>query len=382
LVIEDIETVKTFLEGVAETGAYNGRDVEGFVIRCKARADSQSKYSDWFFKYKFEEPYLMYRQWRECTKALISGKTPKYRKHIEITKDYLLYARTKLAENSAMAKDYQANHGIIKLRNDFLKEKNIKGSDIIREEYSRMGAAPEETSKDIILVPIATLGCGKTTIAVALQTLFGWGHVQNDNIVGKGRPPRFTKEILGLLNEVPVVFADRNNAQKHERNQIIGDVQMTHPHVKLVALNFVHSPETIDKIRQVTQDRVLARGDDHQTIQATSDFKKVVGIMEGFINRFEPLNPLAAPDNGFDAFIDLDPTVESRENLEAIVGQLHNLYPKLFSDMPSSEDLDNAIDTALNEYRPDIKHTIPDRAPRNQRQDQRVGFPYPISNAH
>jgi tRNA ligase len=370
LVIEDINEARAFLEGVADTGSYNGRDVEGFVIRCKARVAEGAPYSDWFFKYKFEEPYLMYRQWRECTKALIAAKPPRFKKHVKITEEYLLYARKRLAENKNLAHEYQNNHGIIQLRDDFLKEKNLKGSDIIREEYAANGGAPQDVSKDVILVPIATLGCGKTTIAVALQQLFGWGHVQNDNIVGKGRPPRFTKEVLTQLEDKPVVFADRNNAQKHERKQILDDVRNQYPEIRLVALNFVHTPESIAKIRVVTQNRVFSRGDNHQTIQAATDRNKVVGIMEGFIHRFESLNPYSQPDDGFDAVIDLDPTQDSRHNLETVVAQLHNTYPKLFNDMPTSEDLDEAIKFALSDYKPDIRHEIGDRGPKNNRNQQ------------
>ena len=378
LVIRDIREVKTFLDGVGETGSYNGRDVEGFVIRCKAREKSGSPYSDWFFKYKFEEPYLMYRQWRECTKALIAGKPPKFRKHVKITEEYLLYARKRLAENQGLRKEYQANHGIIQLRDDFLKEKNLRGSDVIREEYAAVGGAPQDVSKDIILVPIATIGCGKTTIAVALQQLFGWGLVQNDNIVGKGRPPRFTKEVLAQLDEKPVVFADRNNAGKHERKQLLDDVRLTHPEIRLVALNFVHSREALDKIREVTQGRVLARGDNHQTIQAATDMRKVVGIMEGFINRFEPFSPSSSPDDGFDNVIDLDPIQDSRTNLETVISQLHDLFPKLFGEMPTSEDLDDAISFSLGEYRPELRHKISDRGPKNNRNNQRhVRLPFP-----
>ncbi|TVY25783.1 tRNA ligase [Lachnellula hyalina] len=359
LVIDDVQEMKKFLDGVAETGHYNGRDVEGFVIRCKTRATKSDRYIDWFFKYKFEEPYLMYRQWRECTKNLISGKPPRFRKHVKITEEYLLFARRKLAENSKMAKEYEQNHGIIQLRDDFLKEKNLKGSDIIRQEYAATGGAAEDISKGVILVPIATLGVGKTTIAIALSHLFGWGHVQNDNIQGKGRPPRFTKEILGQLEELPVVFADRNNAQRHERKQLLDDVHMSHLHVRLVALNFVHTPETLAKIREVIQSRVLSRGDNHQTIQAAADPDKVIGIMEGFIHRFEELNPYAAPDDGFDTVIDLDPTLSSRMNLETVISQLHTTYPRLFfEDMPTSEDLDEAIKIAMSDYKPEIRHEV------------------------
>ncbi len=87
--------------------------------------------------------------------------------------------------------------------------------------------------------------------------------------------------------------------------------------------------------------------------------------MEGFIQRFEALQPLKEPDDGFDAVIDLDPTLESRQNLETLVSQLHDLYPRLFTDMPTSEDLDEAINFALREYKPDIKHDL-SRGPKNK----------------
>ncbi|EKD15919.1 uncharacterized protein L3040_003224 [Drepanopeziza brunnea f. sp. 'multigermtubi'] len=364
LLYDDINETKTFLDQVAETGHYNGRDIEGFVIRCKARHGS-GPYTDWFFKYKFEEPYLMYRQWRECTKAIISGKPARYKKHVKITEEYLLYTRKQLADNPHLGEAYQQNHGIIKLRNDFLKEKNLKGSDIIRQEYAELGGAPEDVDKNVILVPVATLGCGKTTIAVALTHLFNWGHVQNDNITGSGRPAKFTDAVLKQLQDTPVVFADRNNAEKRERKQIIEDVHKGHPNVRLVALNFVHSPETLKNIRSVTRTRVLSRGDNHQTIQAASNSQKVIGIMENFIRRFEPLNAETRPDDGFEAVIDLDPTVDSRENLETVIGQLHNLFPKLIPEMPSSEDLDEGIRYSLSEYKPETRHTIGDHRPRN-----------------
>jgi tRNA ligase len=289
---------------------------------------------------------------------MIAGKPPRFRKHVKITEEYLLYARKRLASEPGLAKLYNQNHGIIALRDDFLKEINMKGSDIIRQEYAATGGAPEDVSKDVILVPIATIGCGKTTIAIALTHLFNWGHVQNDNIKGKGRPPRFTKEVLEQLQHNPVVYADRNNAEKRERKQIITDVHLQHPLARLVALNFVHTEQTLGKIRDVTHDRVFSRGDNHQTIQATTDPNKVLGIMESFIERFEALQPFNTPDDGFDAVIELDPTFESRQNLETVISQLHNLYPKLFTDMPTSEDLDEAIKFALNEYKPDIKHDL------------------------
>ncbi|KAK3352923.1 fungal tRNA ligase phosphodiesterase domain-containing protein [Lasiosphaeria hispida] len=365
IVIDDVTEVKAFLEEAAETGAHDGRDVEGFVIRCKMTHDTEKKaFQDWFFKYKFEEPYLMYRQWRECTKALIMGKQPRYKKHTKITEEYLLYARKRLAADRALAKLYSQNHGIIRLRNDFLEFKNMKGADAANFEELYGAGASSDVTRDIILVPIATIGCGKTTIALALNHLYGWGHIQNDNITGPKRPPRFTKMLLDELDERPAVFADRNNAQKHERKQLITDVKIQHAKARLVALHFVHND--IETIRKVTQARVFDRGDNHQTIQAASDMNKVRGIMEGFLARFEPCDAEREPDAGFDAVIDLDPASGSRENLEIVIKELHRIYPKFVSAIPSGEEMDEAITAALKGYKPDLRHAIPDRGPKNK----------------
>ncbi|KAK5996614.1 tRNA ligase 1 [Cladobotryum mycophilum] len=363
ILMEDINEVKTFLENTATTGAHDGRDVEGFVIRCKMSENPESlPYHDWFFKFKFEEPYLMYRQWRECTKSLISGKSPKYRKHVKITEEYLLYARKRLAADPRLAKLYNQNHGIIKLRDDFLEFKNMKGSDAANlAELDRI--VMTEVSGDVVLSPIATIGCGKTTVALALTHLFKWGHIQNDNISGKGRPPRFVKAIMDELKQTPVVFADRNNAGKHERKQLISDVKTQNLNARVVCLNFRHDEESLEEIRRITQERIIERGDNHQTIHAASNKDKFIAVMDSFITRFEECNPASSPDDGFDLVIDLDPTVGSRQNLETVVTELHKSFPSLIAELPNPDQLDEAIELALA-YQPDFQHTIPDRGPR------------------
>ncbi|KAJ4385654.1 tRNA ligase [Gnomoniopsis smithogilvyi] len=370
LTMNTIGEVRSFLDQCAESGAHEGRDVEGFVVRCKrTRYGSKEPAFDWFFKYKFEEPYLLYRQWRECTKAIIAGKTPKIKKHHAITQEYLVYAKKRLAVDPSLGKLYNQNHGIIALRNDFLSFKNIAGSDAAKFEEMYGPSGKSEVTRDVILVPIATIGCGKTTIAVALSKLFDCGHVQNDNIQGKGRPPRFTKAVLDQLADHKIVMADRNNAQRHERKQLLTDVKMQFGgDARLVALHFVH--DNIHKIREVTQDRVFTRGDNHQTIQATTDPDKVRGIMEGFLQRFEPLDMTRAPDEGFDACINLNPADGSRQNLEIVVKELKALYPNLLETDPTPEQMDAAIREAVEGYRPDMRHTIPDRGGKNNKQQQ------------
>jgi tRNA ligase len=359
---DDIRKVKTFLDGVAETGAYNGRYTEGFVIRCQARETQDSPWEDWFFKYKFEEPYLMYRQWRECTKAIIAGHPPKIRKQKKRTEEYLLYARQQLAKNPNLGRQYNQNHGIIKLREDFLREKGLTGADIIRED---VGDREGETTitQNVVLAPIATIGCGKTTVALALKKLFDWGHFQNDNVVGpKNRAMRFAQSVSNELALHPVVIADRNNHQKRERDQLIRDISSIVPSATFVALHYdheKHNPQRLEQIRQALRERVLERGDNHQTIQAGSKSQdEIVGIMDGFIQRFQPVDKDNHPDSGFDLVIDLDPTATSRDNLETVISQLDSNFPKLFGDMPTATDLDNAIEAAMSGYSVDVKHDL------------------------
>ena len=372
LMKDDVDSMRQFLAECAETGSYDGRDTEGFVIRChRQEYGASGGYHDWFFKYKFEEPYLMYRQWRECTKAIISGKPPKYKKHKQITEQYLQYARRQLAKNPSLAKDYQRNHGIIAMRDGFLQEKGVTGAHIIQQEERDEDGSSEGIMSNLVLLPVASIGCGKTTVAIALTKLFGWGHVQNDNITGKtNRPKQFTQLVCNSLAGHPAMIADRNNHQKRERKQIIDDVLGIIPDARFVALHYVHDPksEMLPGIRQVTQERIFTRGDNHQTIQAgTKSRTEIIGIMEGFLNRFEPVNPHAEPDDGFDNIIDLDVSASSRENLETVVSQLHSMYPKLVKAVPSSEELDKAIEAALSDYKPDIKHDLSFKSKKNDR---------------
>ncbi|KAL1607639.1 tRNA ligase [Paraconiothyrium brasiliense] len=356
---DDIHQVQQFLDKVAETGNYNGRDTEGFVIRCQARETDDAPWEDWFFKYKFEEPYLMYRQWRECTKAIIGGKPPRYKKHQQITKEYLEYARKRFLQQPGLAKQYNQNHGIIKLRDDFLRERGTTGAEIIRQELQNGHVENQQVKNNIVLVPIATIGCGKTTLALALVKLFGWGHFQNDNVKAKkGRGQVFADTISSLLVTNPVVIADRNNHQKRERDQLINDVLKTAKEARFVALHYVHDRTNYDDIRRATRGRVLARGDNHQTIQAGSKGpEEIIEIMEGFMHRFQPADPSEAPDENFDLIINIDPVVDSRENLEVIINQLYETYPALFEgrNMPTNADMDEAIQWAMNDYTPDFK---------------------------
>ncbi|KAK6363673.1 hypothetical protein TWF730_001093 [Orbilia blumenaviensis] len=365
---QTVTELKEFLESVGESGEWNGRAVEGFVIRCKARhGPNDPEWHDWFFKYKFEEPYLMYRQWREVTKAIIGGKQPRIRKHKQITEKYVAYARDQLRKNPALGKAFMDNHGIIAMRDGFLASVGTSGHEIVKAEE----ASGEDKAKSVVLVPIATIGCGKTTVALGLVKLFGVGHVQNDNItVKRGKPEAFAQAVATALNEHPICVADRNNHQKREREQLLRDVSRFNPDVEYVALHYVHykpGEDIVSKIREKNQQRIFERGDNHQTIHSgTGNKQEIIGIMEGFIQRFQALDIESDPDGQFDLVIHLDPLAESRENLETVVTQLYEHYPHLLGDnMPSADDLDEANKWALSDYTVDFRHVIGKSGPSN-----------------
>jgi tRNA ligase len=50
---------------------------------------------------------------------------------------------------------------------------------------------------------------GKTTVAIALQYLFGFGHTQSDDIKAKKPAPIFLRSVVDLLKKHDVVIADK-----------------------------------------------------------------------------------------------------------------------------------------------------------------------------
>lgn len=139
-----------------------------------------------------------------------------------------------------------------------------------------------------VIVPVASVGCGKSTIGKTLATVCGWGHVQNDDITGTNRRPKFLKAVLDSLENHNAVYADRNNSSHKERQELVDGLRKAHGQVTLIGLEFQVKGDAIPELKKVTQDRVFARKG-HQTV--STDLlaaQKIYMIMGGFIKRFEP----------------------------------------------------------------------------------------------
>ncbi|EMR08259.1 hypothetical protein PNEG_03426 [Pneumocystis murina B123] len=358
-IFQTLSELKYFLEDSEKTKSYYGREIEGFVIRCKSKLLDDIHFHDFFFKYKFKEPYFIYRRWRELTHAIISGTYKFNSNEDDITKKYVIWVRLLLKENPDFVEKYKQNHGIVALRKQFLKEYNYSPSDFSKKLVIN---CPLE-DRNILLVPIATIGCGKTTLAFALSLLFGFKHIQNDDIPGKkAKIQKFVSAIVDALKHQHVVVADKNNHKYSERDELIRLVSERSPNTRFIALYYDHfdknddlvtRKEKLNEILKVTKARVLARGSNHQTIDASlNQGKTAIGIMNGFLSRFEPLDLNKEPDNLFEDSIILDPMKDTKFNLENVIKRLHEIAPKFVIKIPTASEIDSAIRIALNHFCP------------------------------
>ncbi|CUM65686.1 uncharacterized protein PRCAT00003334001 [Priceomyces carsonii] len=361
------EELWTFMESCKETGTYENREVEGFVIRCKLKNE------DYFFKYKFTEPYLLYRQFREVTKKLISDGMSiqaiiaSVKQHRFITLNYLEFIEDLFKKNTTLKDQYLSGHGIIEVREKFLGHLNeshgmqLIGFDKFDDSLKKLTI----TKYKYILVSVATIGCGKTTVFQILSDLYGWPHIQNDNIGNKSGSKKLIELTLEALQSSDVVCFDRNNHQLRERKQIFYDMLKLKDNYlssnvgfKYIALNFVPKSMSTDQLWDITFSRIVERGDNHQSIKSETDEKLSRSIMQGFIKRFQPLNIDKEPDSNFDLVIDLELGSDSSiKNAKLIVDLLKKHYPNLLRFLPTADEYDRSFQTSL-EYKPTFTKTF------------------------
>lgn len=170
--------MRKFTSEVGETGEWDGNALEGFVVRThvtepptKGKASpGQSPYapgSSFFFKVKFDEPYMMYRDWREVTKMLLGheggpkvSKLPKKKMERAETKVYAKWVADEITRDRRQFDGYTANRGIIATRERF--QKWLAGQEGKKQVDEADHEEPEEEKKfeKTIIVPVAIPGCG------------------------------------------------------------------------------------------------------------------------------------------------------------------------------------------------------------------------------
>ncbi|KAG8793817.1 hypothetical protein FRC12_001517 [Ceratobasidium sp. 428] len=371
-----INEVQSFTLEVGKTGKWRGEAVEGFVVRTaisdrepqlvqayrgtrgeratdKKELSTPPPYapgSTFFFKIKFEEPYLMYREWREATKRMLSAadkgqldgtKLSAYMLRRPETRAYVHWVTKQIQTNRKSLEGYNDGHGIIAARERFFAWcETREGREVLEKQHA---SAPERTGGDhesphkTVIMPVAIPGSGKTAIAIALTHLFGFTHTQSDDVKQKKTGPKFVQNIMDLLKKNDVVFADRNNHIRHLRDAVRHDLKARYGskgHIIVLHWLFSHTPQ---KISDICAERIVARGDNHQTLFADSQDSHR-GVISMFFGSFEDIEPDEADD-----VIDM----EYDETLDqAIRRVVAGLCPILDLKMPGEKDITEACDIA------------------------------------
>jgi tRNA ligase len=209
--LPSISKVKAFTEEIGRNGTWNGEALEGFVVRttvglpptkgsASADASPYSPGSSFFFKIKFDEPYMMYRDWREITKSLLSkgesAKLPKNKMERPETKTYVAWVKGDIKRNPSLFEGYSKGHGIIATRERFLEW--------LETDEGKRGKKKAETDKEAtrplgkkfgktVIMPIAVPGVGTPHPCSARGVgLLRTSSRQNLNLSGSNRtiPPR------------------------------------------------------------------------------------------------------------------------------------------------------------------------------------------------
>ncbi|KAH6584558.1 hypothetical protein BASA60_000922 [Batrachochytrium salamandrivorans] len=393
LVMSNVTDVRMFSDECRETGSYKGRPIEGLVVRCKKtiRNDgNQDCHQTFLFKIKYDEPYLMFREWREVTMAILAGRLHNRPPRYKLTSKYILWVMKRRIEAPHLFSQYIQLKGIIRIRNMFLREEEgldsicgrhitdlAKKINMDDESYSKLGkdgtvvyriiassdicemvdssgddvrahTTPEltglEGAEKVLLIPIASIGVGKTTLARTLTFLFPSeiGHVQNDDIRSKKSAREFSAKIMEMFKTKNVVFADRNNHLSQHREVLSFAFKGVFPSGKIVALDWGIDNCNHKKLIDLTINRIYARGDNHQTLTPKGT-PRFVGIIHGFVKRRDSLD-LASPS---DSMVD---TVLPMSVVGPVVLNVKTIIDKLGWKMPTTSELDTASKAAL-EYK-------------------------------
>ncbi|KAJ1945451.1 trna ligase, partial [Linderina macrospora] len=343
-VFDTVEEGKAMADKVRSDHVLDGRAIEGFVVRCRMR-DSERPF---MFKIKYDEPYLMFREWREITNRVLSDKP--YRTSYALSKLYAAWVKNQIKEHPEQFELFGKQQGIIGARTRFLEaHRSAGGTDA--DVFEAVGG-----QRSVLVVPVATIGCGKTTLALALAKLFGFGHVQNDNItVKKNARGAFHRAILNEFDSHEFVVADRNNHMPMLRQTLTEAIREELPNCRVVALQWNHDSLPSTAILQKTSGRVVARGDGHQSLtpKGTPQFR---GIMQNFVREFRPIDTDSETDGLIEHVIELDPMAESSINLRTAVDALCEMFPEMLQ-----RPTEDAIDAALNEalaFKPTVKKVV------------------------
>ncbi|KAI0228795.1 tRNA ligase [Massospora cicadina] len=264
--------VRRFYEACG--GSLEGRAIEGFVV-------------------KYDHPYLLFREWREITRCLLNANARGLAQPVlalrnahPLTHQYVAWVQEKLTTHPTLFSSYLQGRGIVHTRNLFFADTQLTPSD------HPAPINPVVTGDRLLLVPVATIGCGKTILGTTLARLINCVPIQQDDFKRAGS---FYAAILAQMEATGVVYADRNNHTSALREALTSAALSKFPSAAIVAIEFdVNSaPDAFD----ITYRNVLKRGAHHPTL-TPGNTPELERIMGRFLKDFEPVDANLYPGDG------------------------------------------------------------------------------------
>lgn len=225
-----------------------------------------------------------------------------------------------------------------------------------------------------IFVPIAIVGCGKSTVFRTLTGLSNrFVHIENDYFSNKKGFYEALKKLLDGPSRY--ILVDRNNHLKMHRQQIFNNFQGED--VRFVALLFVPTNVNKKRLFDTNWKKIHSRGDNHPQVKSGSEGAQAKMILNSFIKNLDPYNPKSPHDKHFDFTLSMKFGPESsRENVNIILDFVKKLEAATLSSTSrepgiepagetgnmteySAEDVDLAFKNSM-QFKVDIKESIRD----------------------
>ncbi|KAJ2454489.1 trna ligase [Coemansia sp. RSA 2336] len=314
----------------------DGRTIEGFVVRCKLNGSDKP----YMFKIKYDIPYLMFREWREVTNRIL-GRKP-YRTVYPMTKDYAAWLKRTWQTNPADFIGFSnSQKGMFTIRKRFLELYEKYGDDK-QKLYDEISQMTGETK--VLLMPVGTIGCGKTTLSLALSRLFGIAPVQSDCIGGK-KGNVFNLSVLQGFDQSSFVIADRSNHIPALRKNLTTTIQNELVNCRIVALQWTHDESQQQEVLEKHYERVNLRGENHPAI-TPKRMPMLHKVMNGYLSAFKLLDLESESDRLVEDIIELDSLADTKDNLYKAIKCLCEMFPDTLHE-PSSDKIEEAFKYAL-----------------------------------
>lgn len=245
--------LKEFLQELDKTGTFNGQEIEGFVIR------TVKENKPFFFKYKFQKPYLLYREFRQVTRYILEYPLQKIGLKIQFyeTIKYMTWVHGKLKKDSKYFDGFLENKGIIKARNDFFMEKFLDSEYLYKELFY----LKEKELGKILILPISIVGAGKSTLGKLLKCIcpVQMKIVSSDNMPKRNTANHFIIGILEAFKSHTVVFADKNNHLFQHRQTLCRKFREKYTNGYVLALDWEIEKYDRSKVLEFCKKRILER---------------------------------------------------------------------------------------------------------------------------